>query len=74
MYECILWAICILKIEVEPELNEFTEEEKKKLLNHYKSNTETYNTDFYHYYKEIINRFTDTAQIFKSIFSNPLVM
>ena len=32
LYECILWAICILKIEVEPELNEFTEEEKKKVV------------------------------------------
>jgi hypothetical protein len=69
LYECILWAICILKIEVVPQLKEFTEEEKKKLLNHYINNKETYNTDFYHYYKEIINRFTDTAQIFKSIFS-----
>ncbi|WP_052823398.1 DUF262 domain-containing protein [Neotamlana sedimentorum] len=69
LYECILWAICILKIEVVPQLKEFTEEEKKKLLNHYINNKETYNTDFYHYYKEIINRFTDTANIFKSIFS-----
>jgi hypothetical protein len=68
LYECLLWAICILKIEVSPTLNEFTQIEKKKLLNHYQSNIETYNTDFYHYYKEIINRFTDTAQIFKTIF------
>ncbi|WP_424000189.1 DUF262 domain-containing protein [Maribacter sp. IgM3_T14_3] len=69
LYECILWAICILKIEVKPEIKKFTEEDKKKLLNHYINNKETYNTDFYHYYREIINRFTDTANIFESIFS-----
>ena len=68
LYECLLWAVCILKVEVNPFFERFNDSEKQLLFSHYSKNIETYNTDFYHYYRETINRFIDTAEIFKKVY------
>lgn len=74
IYECILWAIRILKIEqVDLDLNDETIE---KIFNHYSANSSIYELLEYHYYGNILKRFNDTALFFTALtnfeFSNYL--
>ena len=64
IFECIFWAIRILESEGKKVdlLQHYT-----KLINHYKSSISKYIRDDSHYYSSIIERFTDTAEIFQSI-------
>ncbi|MFN3137250.1 MAG: DUF262 domain-containing protein [Allomuricauda sp.] len=68
LYECILWAISVVKREQGISQIVFTDEQKEALLTHFRNNIEVYNTELYHYYKEIINRFTKTSTIFQRLF------
>jgi len=68
LYETILWAICIVKKEKEITEILLTKEQKTTLLLHFLDNESVYNTDFYHYYKETINRFKVTADVFEKLF------
>jgi hypothetical protein len=64
IFECIFWAIRILESEGKKIdlLQHHTQ-----LINHYKSSISKYIRDDSHYYSSIIERFTDTAEIFHSI-------
>lgn len=74
IYECILWAIRILDIEnVEIKFNT---EIIQKIKSHYIKNSKSYELFEYHYYGNIVKRFSDTAELFKNLtdfdFSNYL--
>ncbi len=69
LFECLLWAVTITKSELEIDSLELDSNQKLELLNHYKKNLKNYDTEFYHYYKETIARFTDTSLIFSKLFS-----
>lgn len=64
LFECIFWAIRILDREG---ISFNLEQNYKKLINHYKNNLFKYSRDDSHYYGSIVERFTDTANIFKVI-------
>lgn len=65
IYECILWAIRILEIEnIDFKINE---EITGKIRNHYLSNSKNYELVEYHYYGNIVKRFSDTAEFFKQL-------
>jgi hypothetical protein len=68
LYETILWAICIVKKEKELTEILLSKEQKTTLLIHFLDNESVYDTDFYHYYKETINRFKVTADVFEKLF------
>jgi len=60
IYECMLWALSILHvegIEYEPNISNF-----KKF---YESNINIYNIEPAHHYRNIINRFKNTASLFE---------
>lgn len=63
IYECILWAISILKKE-----NVDFVYDKKLFYDHYVKNHSKYSEDSSHYYGEIIKRYTDTAEFFQRQF------
>lgn len=67
IYECIFWAIRILDIE-EVEYN-ISQDNLERIYNHYSSNLNKYELFEYHYYGNIVKRFTDTAELFKSLTS-----
>ncbi len=70
LYETILWAICIINREGEYPIKEFNKENnKEKLFKFFSEDISLYNSDDYHYYSEIINRFKNTADIFKRLFN-----
>lgn len=62
IYECILWSITILHKE-----NIAFTYDQEKFKNHYSSNINFYSEDNSHYYRSIIDRFSDTAKFFGSI-------
>jgi len=62
IYECILWAITILK-EEKIEYNY----KSTDFIYHYKKNINKYSEDSSYYYGNIIERFTDTANFFESL-------
>lgn len=74
IYECILWAIRILDIE-NIEIN-FDNDIIQKVKNHYLTYSKNYELVEYHYYGNIVKRFSDTAELFKNLtdfdFSNYL--
>jgi len=59
IYECILWAITILK---EEDVN--YSYDSTTFLTHYKTNIINYSEDSSHYYSNIITRYWDTAKLF----------
>lgn len=59
IYECILWAMCILEKE-DFEFIPYPE----KFIAHYLKNKDKYSEDSSFYYKSIIERYTDTAAFF----------
>jgi len=66
IYECILWALSILKEEgIDFDINK----NKDTLKAHYSDNVyiQKYSTDNDHYYGNIIARFTDTSELFSRI-------
>lgn len=67
IYECIFWAIRILDLE-EIEYN-ISPENLEKIYNHYSSNLSKYELFEYHYYGNILKRFTDTGELFKNLTS-----
>lgn len=60
VYECILWAIRILDSE-----KVIYNIDKEDLCKHYKSNIHNYDMFEYHYYANILKRFTDTSKYFQ---------
>ena len=74
IYECILWAIRILEIE---DYNFSIDESiTNKIFKYYSDNINIYELFEYHYYGNILKRFTNTALIFSELtgfdFSNYL--
>lgn len=63
IYECMLWAVCILHKEG----FEFSLQ-VEKFKEHYLKNLNKYSEDSSFYYKSIIDRFTDTATFFHRTF------
>jgi len=62
IYECILWALTILDKEgVDFDFNKSTFE------SHYQEKYYLYSEDNNHYYRPIIERYSDTASLFKKI-------
>lgn len=66
MYEAIFWAIRILSEE--RKLHEFNENDLIVLKKHYLDNITIYAEDNSFYYKNILDRFQDTADIFKKLY------
>jgi hypothetical protein len=64
LFECIFWVIRILDIEG---INLNLEQNYEKIISHYKENLPKYSRDDSHYYGSIVERFSDTANIFKKI-------
>ncbi|MBA0884946.1 DUF262 domain-containing protein [Flavobacterium undicola] len=64
IFECIFWAIRIL--ESEDRIIEL-DENYTILVTHYKKNIAKYIRDDSHYYSSIIDRFSDTAEVFQLI-------
>lgn len=65
MYETILWAIMIMNQENIP----YNPENKyHELKHHYQSEIEKYSDDNSYFYKNVIERFTDTAFIFSTLY------
>jgi hypothetical protein len=64
LFECIFWAIRILNNE---EINFTLESNYGILIKHYKEVLFKYSKDDSHYYSSIVERFTDSANIFKKI-------
>ncbi|WP_024773049.1 DUF262 domain-containing protein [Aquimarina macrocephali] len=62
IYECILWALTILK-EKQIEVTF----DKKKFSDHFRENINNYSEDSSHHYGNIITRYTDTSTFFSSI-------
>src|SRR5690606_19557923 len=60
VYECILWAIRILDNE---DIN--YQIDNDDLYKHYSKNIHNYDMFEYHYYSNILKRFSDTAEYFK---------
>lgn len=58
IYECLIWAISILKQEHK---KVDVESQKQEIITHYKENRNVYETDSDHYYGNIMARFQDTA-------------
>ena len=71
IYECILWALTILDEEdIELSLDEEDNElsfDQEKFKKHYIENTNNYSEDSSHHYSNIINRYSDTANLFSAI-------
>lgn len=65
IFECILWAVRILEIEEIPII--IDDVFKNKLFLHYQNNIKKYELVEYHYYGKILQRFNDTADIFKEL-------
>lgn len=62
IFECILWAIRVLDSEeIEYSIDHGA------LLDHFNKNLSTYDTFEYHYYGNIIKRFTNTAEYFNDL-------
>lgn len=66
IYECIFWALRIMESE-EHHIN--LDEHKEEIKTHFLNNLNIYSADESHYYGKILSRFTDTAEIFKKIYS-----
>ncbi|MDY4160922.1 MAG: DUF262 domain-containing protein [Prevotella sp.] len=64
VYECLLWGIIILGKENVP-FDYYAVKDKVK--EHYDSKTATYQTESDHYYGNIVNRYTDTANFLKEV-------
>lgn len=64
IYECLIWAISILKQE--HETVDF-ESKKQEIIAHYNENRNVYETDSDHYYGNIMARFQDTADFIGSL-------
>lgn len=66
IYECLLWGVRILDNEsIELDLDDLT----AKASNYYSKNIDIYSNSNPHYYKSIIDRFSDTAIFLKNITS-----
>jgi hypothetical protein len=64
LYECILWAIRIIDSEdIRCNILNYIQ----KLKSHYENNIGVYLDDNPHFYKSIMNRFSDTANIFNEL-------
>lgn len=65
VYECLIWAINILREEGKKvDLNV----KKEKIKYHYKNNMVKYATDSDHYYANVMTRFSDTADLMKDLY------
>lgn len=64
VYECILWAIRILDNE---DIN--YQIDNDDLYKHYSKNIHNYDMFEYHYYSNILKRFSDTAEYFQDKYS-----
>ncbi|WP_445716749.1 DUF262 domain-containing protein [Flavobacterium sp.] len=64
IYESILWAIRILEQE---DVIYKLDSNIEQIVNHYKNNLEKYSDENSFFYKNIIERFLDTAKLFESI-------
>lgn len=64
LYESILWALRILKQE---DVDIDLDENINQILDHYKVNINKYSDENSFFYKNIIDRFSDTAKLFYSI-------
>lgn len=64
VYECLLWGVIILNKEsVALDLNEA----KECIQEHYDKSTSIYQTESDHYYGNIVNRYSDTAEFLKQV-------
>ena len=64
VYECLLWGIIIL--EKENVAFDYVSA-RDKVKEHYDNKTATYQTESDHYYGNIVNRYTDTANFLKEV-------
>lgn len=62
IYECVLWALTILKDEGIP-----ISFDKESFISHYTTNIHLYSDDNSYFYKPTILRYTDTAQFFNKL-------
>lgn len=64
VYECMVWAIEILR---DNGINENLTKYENKIKSHFEKNYSIYNTDSDHYYMNIVNRFKDTTNLINEI-------
>lgn len=64
IYECLLWGVII--IEKEGNIFEF-EKNQKRIKDHYDRQVSIYQTESDHYYGNIVNRYSDTAEFLKNV-------
>ncbi|MBN8697695.1 MAG: DUF262 domain-containing protein [Bacteroidetes bacterium] len=62
IYSCILWALSIIKKE-----GKDFKYDSEKFKKHYSENINKYSEDNSHYYRSIIDRYTDTALFFQKL-------
>lgn len=65
VYECMVWAVAILR---DNDVNADLRRYKNEINGHFQKALPIYNTDSDHYYKNVVNRFKDTASIMNKLF------